>query len=117
MEIEFLAQTGALLNGLPHGQPMPDVLTALASLGWLDSDEMQVLSDALGFQQHLQQIERIALEGPINPDALGAELRNVLVRAVEAESFDDLAAQLLQHQSRSADICEARHATPVDPET
>ena len=85
-------------------------------VGWLNSDEMQVLSDALGFQQHLQQIERIALEGSINPEALGAELRNVLVRAVNADGFEDLSQRLIDHQTRSADICETRHKVEIGPD-
>ena len=114
MEIEFAAQTGALLNGLEHGQAMPDVIDALVQIGWLQRDDADALTDALGFQQHLQQIERIALESAFDPDALGEELRNVLVRAVEAVDFEALGDQLAQHQTRAEQICTKLHAVAGD---
>lgn len=106
MEIEFLAQTGALLNGLANGLAMPDLIMALSELDWLDADQASSLSDALSFQQHLQQIERIALEGALSPQALGGELKHVLVRAVDAGDFEDVGTMLESHQSAAAEICE-----------
>ncbi|MEM7210353.1 MAG: bifunctional [glutamine synthetase] adenylyltransferase/[glutamine synthetase]-adenylyl-L-tyrosine phosphorylase [Pseudomonadota bacterium] len=47
MEIEFTAQTGALLLGLAHGQPMPDQIEAFADGGWLGAEEADALMEAL----------------------------------------------------------------------
>ena len=105
LEIEFTAQTGSLMNGLPHGLRMDDQITALAECGWLDDPDAKGLLDALVFQQSLQQVERIAVEGTIAPETLGAGLREVLVRTADAKSFDDLSEQLAAHQDVAATIC------------
>lgn len=105
MEIEFTIQTGALFHGLAHGRPMPEQLSSLSDCGWLDQFEATTLSEALAFQQQLQQIERIALDGSLDPEALGAELRNVLTRSAKVETFEDLAARLQRHQAQAAKIC------------
>ena len=108
MEIEFVAQAGALMLGLPHGQPMPDQIATLAERGWIGADDAEALSDALAIQQCLQQIERIALEGALNPDALGAELRSVMLRAVDLPDFEALSSRLTSLQERAAAIAAAR---------
>ena len=105
MEIEFAIQTGALLHGVPHGRPIPDQLDALRDCGWLDTDAANALSGALALQRQLQQIERIALDGLLDPESLGAELRNVLIRSTGAESFEDLSARLQTLQAEAAEIC------------
>ena len=104
MEVEILAQTGALATGLGRCQTARAALPRLAGAGWIGRQEARDLLAALVFLQRLQQVERVALTGTLDPDAAGAELRRVLVRAVEAEDFGALEAALVGHQRRAAGI-------------
>ncbi len=106
MEIEFTAQVGVLLNGLSKCRTAGQALPELARGGWLSEQQADVLVRAAALQQHLQQIERIALEGQISETTTGAELRQVLTRATGAESFADLTRQLIETQEKAAAIVE-----------
>jgi len=113
MEIEFLAQTGALHHGLAcrrAGAAYP----ALAAAGWLAPAEAGTLAEALTLMQRLQQIERIALETPFDPATAGEGLRRAMARACGAEGFDALDAQLRALQGRAAAVCERVFATEQD---
>lgn len=105
MEIEFLTQTGALLTGQLTGLRTSEVLGALGATGWLDQRETTDLSEALVFQQRLQQIERVALEAKLSPDAGCPELRHAVARAVDMDDFEAVAARLPELQARAAEIC------------
>jgi [glutamine synthetase] adenylyltransferase / [glutamine synthetase]-adenylyl-L-tyrosine phosphorylase len=104
MEIDFLAQTGTLLQGLGRCRTAREALPKLAEAGWIEADEARDLVAALAFLQRLQQVERVALAGPLDPGAVGAELRRVLVRTVRAQDFGALEAALVGHQQRAAAI-------------
>ena len=104
MEIEFLAQTGTLLMGLGRCRTARAALPRLAEAGWMDAAEADELRDALVFLARLQQVERVAVAGSLDPGAIGAELRRVLVRAVGAEDFPALESALIGHQARAAEI-------------
>jgi glutamate-ammonia-ligase adenylyltransferase len=104
MEIEFLAQTGTLAMGLGRCRTARAALPRLAEAGWIGADAARDLLDALVFLQRLQQVERVALDGPLDPGAIGAELRRVLLRAAGAADFDALEAALVGHQQRAGAI-------------
>ena len=106
MEIEFLAQTGVLLNGLTGKRRAADALPALAGLGWLDKEQTNQLARAAELLLGLQQIERVAVDGALDPDAAGSELRQAMARAGGAADFDELARALSELQTCSAKICE-----------
>jgi len=93
MEIEFLTQTGVLYHGLSY-RKAGEALPQLVASGWVEADEAAVLAEALALMQHLQQIERVALENPIDPDTAGEGLRSTMARACEADSFEALEARL-----------------------
>ncbi len=105
MEIEFLAQTGVLLHGLDCRTAGAAYL-ALANAGWIDAAEARALGDAIALMQRLQQIERVALETPIDPTTAGEGLRRAMARACGAEDFAALDAQLRALQERAAAVCE-----------
>ena len=106
MDIEFLAQTGALYCGQRTRQPVPHTLAALAEQEWLSDEEATTLSDAFTLYSILQQIERVALETPIEPDTAGDELRAVLATAAGYDDFDALEAALIGARQRAAQICD-----------
>lgn len=117
MEIEFLAQTGALAAGLGRRRAAREALPGLAEAGWLDAEDACALAEALALLQRLQQVERVALAGSIDAGALGAELRRVLVRAAGVDGFEALESLLEAREARAATIVEqvfARAAAAED---
>lgn len=110
MEIEFLAQTGALLSGAGLGQPARAALPALAEAGWLDAASAERLTAALRLQQRLQQVERAALDQATVPTRFGTGLRRAFARAADAPDFEALTARLGEAQREAADLVEARFA-------
>ena len=94
IEIEFLAQTGALLHGLKDARRPAVALPALVDAGWLSPDAAETLAQTARLLSALQQVERVALEGAMAPEAAGPELRQVLARAAEVADFDQLSQRL-----------------------
>jgi glutamate-ammonia-ligase adenylyltransferase len=104
MEIEFLAQTGVLYHGLAI-RAAGEALPALAACGWISVEEAAVLSEALALMQRLQQIERVALENPINLKTAGEGLRRAMARACGETDFEALNSRLSMLQARAAEAC------------
>jgi glutamine synthetase adenylyltransferase len=105
MEIEFLAQTGVLYNDLAC-RAAGEALPALAANGWIGEDEAAALAEALALMLRLQQIERVALETPIDPKTAGEGLRRAMARACGAEDFAALESRLATLQRAAAEIGE-----------
>jgi glutamate-ammonia-ligase adenylyltransferase len=105
MEIEFLTQTGVLYHGLSC-RKAGEALPLLAAGGWVGADEAAVLGEALALMQHLQQIERVALEGPIDPDTAGDGLRRAMARACGAADFAALETRLAALQAGAEAVCK-----------
>ena len=112
MEIEFLAQTGALLHGLSDARRPAIALPTLAGTGWLSADAAQSLAAAARLLSALQHVERVALDAPLAPDAIGPELRQVLARAAEVEDFAQLSARLETVTKTAAGIVAAMFDPP-----
>jgi glutamate-ammonia-ligase adenylyltransferase len=106
MEIEFLAQTGTLAAGLGRCRQARDALPRLAAAGWLAEDEARELGETLTLLQRLQQVERVAVAGTLDPATAGAELRRVLTRAAGAGDFAALETTLASRQKRAAETVE-----------
>jgi len=104
MEIEFLTQTGTLLNGLSGCRSVPTALPALRETGWISDNDMEKLQAAFDLQQALQQIERVAVDGALDPNGLGAELKTVLVQAAGKTDFEELESVVEDLQSKAAEI-------------
>ncbi|MDH3665650.1 MAG: bifunctional [glutamine synthetase] adenylyltransferase/[glutamine synthetase]-adenylyl-L-tyrosine phosphorylase [Paracoccaceae bacterium] len=105
MEIEFLAQTGVLYHGLDC-RAAGRALTELADCGWVTGVECADLTEAFTLMQRLQQMERVALETPVDPQTAGEGLRRAMARGAEAESFADLAERLAALQAASAAVSQ-----------
>ncbi|MCL5776744.1 bifunctional [glutamine synthetase] adenylyltransferase/[glutamine synthetase]-adenylyl-L-tyrosine phosphorylase [Limibaculum sp. FT325] len=117
MEIEFLAQTGCLYHGLAVALPARALLGPLADAGWIGADEAGALAEALKLEARLQQVERVALEQPLNPDTAGEGLRRVLARVAGTEDFPALADRLGALQAEAAAAVERVFAgiVPAEP--
>jgi len=105
MEIEFLAQTGALYQGLGRiaaGGALPK----LAGCGWIAAGEAAALGEALALMQRLQQIERVALENPFDPATAGEGLRRAMARACGAQGFGELEDRLKSDQEAAARVID-----------
>ncbi len=105
MEIEFLAQTGVLYHGLAC-RAAGEALPALTANGWIGEEEAAALAEAHALMQRLQQIERVALETPIDPKTAGEGLRRAMARACGAEDFAALEGRLSALQRTAAQISE-----------
>lgn len=112
MEIEFLAQTGALIAGLGRRGTARTALPLLAGAGWLDAGEARLLGRALSLLQRLQQVERVAVAGTLDPASGGPELRRVLARAAGFEDFNDLAETLTATEQAAAAIVARMFGDP-----
>jgi glutamate-ammonia-ligase adenylyltransferase len=113
MEIEFLAQTGTLMAGLGRCRSARDALPRLAEAGWLAEDEARELGGTLALLQRLQQVERVAVAGTLDPAAAGGELRRVLTRAAGAEDFAALETTLVSGQRRAEEIVDRLLGEPA----
>lgn len=108
MEIEYLAQSGVLLNGIPNCRNAGTALPLLAERGWLSAREAEALGAALTLMRRLQQVERVALETPFDPETAGKSLRRVMARTGGAETFAGLAAELERLLAVAAEIVSER---------
>lgn len=116
MEIEFTAQTGALITGRGLGMPARTALVDLAAAGWLAPDEAATLSATLALEQRLQQTERAALAQAVSPDRFGTCLYRVFARAGGTRDFETLTAHLAEAQSAAAAVV-ARRFDRLTPDT
>ena len=115
MEIEFLAQTGCLHLGLGRARPARDLLPQLAAAGWITRGEAGTLGEALDLQSLLQQVERVALEQPLDPKAAGDGLRRAMASAAGCPDFDALSAWLAELQERAASAADRVFSDALTP--
>lgn len=101
VDLEFVVQLG-LLSAAEKAVLTPSVSAAIEQLrraGQLTEKEATTLSEAHIFLSSLQQIQRIALQGDVQPNKLSAGLKDRLQRAVGLPDFDVLQARLAGHKS------------------
>jgi [glutamine synthetase] adenylyltransferase / [glutamine synthetase]-adenylyl-L-tyrosine phosphorylase len=108
MDIELLAQAGALLNGLADVRRPPRMLDRLARAGWLDRDEADALGAALGRLSAIGQIMRLASDRTLSPGEGGAGLEALVLAATEAPDLAALERTLREDAERSAAIISRR---------
>ncbi|MBY8977579.1 bifunctional [glutamine synthetase] adenylyltransferase/[glutamine synthetase]-adenylyl-L-tyrosine phosphorylase [Rhodobacteraceae bacterium NNCM2] len=107
-EIEFLAQTGVLYNGVAIGRRATDSLPMLADTGWLSTADAKILVDTLDLMTSLQQIERVALDKPLSRRMIGPGLGKLLTDTGRVDGLDELEALLDESQSQAASIVARR---------
>ncbi|MFK7942485.1 MAG: glutamine-synthetase adenylyltransferase, partial [Paracoccaceae bacterium] len=104
MEIEFLALAFGLFHGVPAGASICDTLNLLGQQGAFTESDTKVLSEALVLQQTLQQIERIAVEGGLDPATMGGELAKVCARGLDLATAEGIPGHLKSAQAKAAQI-------------
>ncbi len=102
MDIEFALQAGLLIARLPDLRSPREAAPALAAAGWLDADAARTLADAHALMLALQQVERVALDRPFDPETAGPGLRAALARAGRTADFAALERKLVAAQAAAA---------------
>ncbi len=110
MDIELLAQAGALIHGLTGLRRPTRMLSRLVSLGWLDKADGDHLIAALARLATLQQVNRLASDHTIDPTEGGGGLVRLVLSVSGCDDLETLRAELAADCARSAAIIEARLA-------
>jgi glutamate-ammonia-ligase adenylyltransferase len=112
MDIELLAQAGALSHGLAGQRRPRQMLRQLGRLGWIDRPDAALLVNALERLAALQQIGRLASDHTIEPAEGGEGLVRLLLAATEEPDLDALRRRLAADAARAAGIIADRLARP-----
>ncbi|TPE49441.1 glutamine-synthetase adenylyltransferase [Amaricoccus solimangrovi] len=94
MDIELLAQAGALLRGLSRLHRPRRMLSRLARVGWLTGPEAAALEAAHAAFATTQQILRLASDRTRDPAEMGRGLVDLLLAATDEPDLDALRARL-----------------------
>jgi len=105
MEIEFMAQTFGLFNGLGFGMSPRDILKEISDVGEMTRDRQRDLNRAIRLQSRLQHIDCVALKHVDQSIEIGERLRTVMVEATEVTDFETLIENLRVEQQNAASIC------------
>jgi glutamate-ammonia-ligase adenylyltransferase len=112
MDIELLAQTGALIHNLSGLRRPRQMLGRLARLGWITAEDGQVLDTALSRLTTLQQLGRLASDHTIDPAEGGAGLVRLVLSSTGAADLDALREMLRADAEACAAIIADRLAKP-----
>jgi len=110
VDLEFIVQQGLLsLGHIAAVSPLiPKAIQRLESAGRLTLFEAEALLGGHAFLSSLQQIQRIAVKGDINPETVSAGLKDRLQRSVNMPDFETLQTALADHKSKIESIRIAR---------
>ncbi len=89
MDIELVLQTGAVLYGITGVERPADMLPELITAGWVSGVQAGAIADALKLYMSIQQVARLAVDGPIDPKSAGRGFLDLLVKVAKV---DDIAA-------------------------
>ncbi len=98
VDIEFIAQAGALVKGLSAPTDTVGKLRKLGEIGWLSAQDAEDLSAAFLLQATTQQTARVATGDMIDPEAASPGLRKTLTEATGSKDFADLIGRLAAAQ-------------------
>ena len=112
MDIELVAQTGALLHGLAGQRRPRQMLQHLGRLGWLGRPEAAALTAALERLAALQQIGRLASDRTIDPAEGGEGLVRLVLAATDEPDLDSLRRRLAEDATQAAATIADRLARP-----
>ena len=110
MDIELVAQTGALLHDLGSLRSPRRMLARLGALGWLAAEDAAALETALRRLAALQQVGRLASDHTIDPAEGGEGLVRLVLSVTGQPDLDTLRRRLAAEAARSAAIIAARLA-------
>ncbi len=89
MDIELLLQTGAVLHGITGVERPADMLPELVTAGWVSAAQAGKIGVALNLYMSIQQVARLAVDGPIDPESAGRGFLDLLIKVAKV---DDIAA-------------------------
>ncbi len=112
MDIELLAQTGALLHGFAMLRRPRAMLDRLGREGWLDAADAARLIAQHARLAALQQLLRLASDHTIAPEEGGAGLVRLVLEATETADLDALRDLLAAEAEAVAEIVAARLTAP-----
>jgi glutamate-ammonia-ligase adenylyltransferase len=110
MDIELLAQAGALVCDLADVRRPARMLDRLGRIGWLDRREADALGRALDRLSCVQQILRLAADHTIRPEEGGKGLVELLLAATGESDLAGLEAALAEAAQESDRIVTDRLA-------
>lgn len=112
MDIELLAQAGALLAGRPGSRRPRAMLERLGRDGWIAPGDAARLGAQLDRLASLQQLGRLASDHTIDPAEGGEGLVRLVLAATGAADLDALRGTLAAEAAACAAIVGARLAAP-----
>ena len=110
MDIELLAQAGALIHGHVATRRPRQMLDRLGRLGWLARADAALLARSLDQLATLQQLGRLASDHTIDPAEGGEGLVRLVLAATGAPDLATLRRTLADDAARSAAIIADRIA-------
>ena len=127
MDVDFIAQTLLLVNEKLVSPATTGTRPALAILkraGALPEDQAESLMAAFDLEQTILQIQRVAVDGRFHPETAALGLKEAMVKAMGAESFEALQADLIRREAEvlaiwreilGAEAAEAQAAEDAAP--
>ena len=106
MDIELLVQTGAVLYGVTEVERPADMLPELVAAGWINEAQATGISDALSLYMSVQQVARLAVDGPIDPETAGRGFLDLLVKVAKVDDIAALEVLLRDTAAAMADIID-----------
>ncbi len=103
VDIEFIAQAGALVNGMSEPTDTVGKLKKLGEIGWLSADDSADLRAAFALQATTQQTARVATGNMVLPETASQGLRATLTKATGSKDFADLVERLAKAQEMVRD--------------
>jgi glutamate-ammonia-ligase adenylyltransferase len=110
MDIELVAQAGALVNDLARLRSPRRMLGRLGTLGWLAPADAASLETALARLAAQQQVGRLASDHTVDPSEGGEGLVRLVLSVTGQPDLDSLRRKLAAEATRSAAIIAARLA-------
>lgn len=108
MDIELLAQAGALVCHLNRLRRPSQMIERLGKIGWIPAGDAKFLNQALSRLTALQQVGRLASDHTITPTTCGEGFVRLILSITNTESLEELQKTLETEAARCAEIIEAR---------
>ncbi|OWU85324.1 glutamate-ammonia-ligase adenylyltransferase [Oceanicola sp. 22II-s10i] len=105
-EIELMAQAGAIIGGVPSG-PMVTGLDGAVRDGWLTAEGRDDMVAAYELCWQLGQVAKLLSDRPLDPDAIGAGGRAMLLRETGVDDISALEEKYFSTTARAAEAIDA----------
>lgn len=90
----MLLQAGAVLHGICDVQKPMDMLPELVKNGWVSVDESTEIAAGIALFKDIQQIARLAFDGPIPAENIGDGFSQLLVNVTGVRDIAELENKL-----------------------